>query len=123
MPSSANWIRLPRGAGIDREAAGIAIRIQVAEDGIHQSLALADGLDRARPNAPAKQRIQDVPAVAPLVRDGVGGYADADLHLLQRFLITHDDARRWVRRGVVVSILNRRQVLEVTPHQLHERLV
>src|SRR5438067_1010616 len=71
--------RLPRRAGIDGETTGVAIRVQLAEDGVAQPLALANVLEQARAHAAAEQRVEHVGGVAPLVADGMRRHADANL--------------------------------------------
>ena len=84
--------RLARGARVYAQGAGVAIRIQVAIDGVGEPLALADVLEQARAHASPEQRIQDVGSVAAFVCHGMRGNADADLDLLERFLVAQVDA-------------------------------
>ena len=58
-----------------------------------------------------------------LVRDRMGGHANADLHLLQSLLVAHDNSWNDLRRRTVKSVLDRFHVLEVFGHQFHELLM
>ena len=105
--------RLARGARIDAHGAGVAIRIQVAVDGVGESLALANILEQARAHAASEQRIQDVGGVAAFVRHGMRRDADADLHLLQRFLVAQVDARKSLGLGRVQAVFRGLHVPEM----------
>ena len=82
------------GAGVDRERSRVAVGRQLRVDAVGQARVFAHGLEEPRAHAAAQDGIEQVQRVA--VR-GVGlrrGYAEADLHLLQRFLAAQCDVRR-----------------------------
>src|SRR5208283_2896638 len=64
-----------------------------------------------------------VRGMALLVGDGMGGHADADLHLLQRLFVAHYNARDNPWLWTVKTILDRLHVLKVLIHKLHKLLV
>ena len=80
-------------AGVDREAAGVAIRIQFGEHSVGQPLPLADILEQARTHAAAEHRVQHVAGEAVLMRHRIRRHAQAEMHLLERFLVAQRDAR------------------------------
>ena len=115
--------RLARGARIYTHGASVAIGIQVAVDGIGEPLALADVLEQARAHASSEQRIQDVGSVAAFVGHGMRGDADADLHLLERFLVAQVDAGKSFGLGRVQSVFRWLYVLEMFLDQFDKVLV
>src|SRR5260370_8959900 len=93
--------RFERGAGIDRQASSVAIRVEIIVDGVSQALLFADLLEQSRTHATAQNGVEHVRNVALLVRDGMGRNPHAQLHLLERFLVARDNPRRLLRRAKV----------------------
>src|SRR5271155_393193 len=58
-----------------------------------------------------------------LVSNGMRRHANADLNLLERFLVAHDDARHNLGLRTMKSVLDRAHVLKMLCHQFHELLV
>ncbi len=83
----------------------------------------ADVLEQTGAHASAEQRVQDVGRVALLVRDGVRGDADADLHLLERLLVAQVDARKSLGRGRVEAVFHGLHVFKMFRYQFDEVLV
>ena len=79
-------------AGVDGQAAGVAVGAQFGEDGVGQALPLADVLEQARTHAAAQQRVQHVTGEALLVRQRIRRHAQAQMHLFERFLVAQGDA-------------------------------
>ena len=112
-----------RGAGVDGEASGVAVRIEIAVDGVGQALAFTNVLEQARTHTAAEQGVEDVAGVALLMRDGMRGHAEAELHLLQRLLVAQDDARESLGRGRVEAVFRGLHVFEVSGDQFDEVVV
>ena len=116
--------RLDRRARVDRQAAGIAIRIQLGEHRVRQPLPLADVLEQARAHAAAQQRVEHVAGEPLLVRQRIGRHSQAQVHLFQRLLVAQRDAR--MRAG---SLVRRRRAgpagsaSKCCAHQRHQPLV
>ena len=105
------------------EAASVAIRIQLGKDGIRQALPLADVLEEARTHPAAQQRIQHVTDKAVFVRYRIRRHAEADVYLLERFLVTERDARMRHRRPFSRQRIARLNAGEVFASQIGERLM
>jgi hypothetical protein len=109
-----------RRAGIDRQAARIAVRAQLREDGVRQPLPLADVLEQARAHAAAQQGVEHVTGEALLVRQRIRRHAQAQMHLFQRLLVAQGDAG--VRGGNLYprAALATGQLVEMLAHQFHQ---
>src|SRR6266404_6591033 len=57
------------------------------------------------------------------MRDRVGGYSNADLHLLERFLVSQNNLRDYFRRSAVEAIAHRFHRSKVLGHEFHKTLV
>src|SRR5580704_18899696 len=112
-----------RSAGIDGQAARIAVGIEVAVDRVGQPLALADVLEESRAHASAEKCIENVSRVALLVCDRMRGYAQAQLHLFERFLIAKRDAGNNLRSRRMEAIAHRLHMLKLLSRQFNEAVV
>src|SRR6185437_3163533 len=83
-----------RRAGIDGEDAGIAIRIDVAEDGVGEALSLADILEEARGHSAAEHVVEYGGGEATVVGHRKRGNAQADVDLLEFALAALGEMRR-----------------------------
>ena len=61
--------------------------------------------------------------MALFVGNGMRGYADAQLHLLQRFFVAQHDAGNNLRRRRVEPILRRLEMFEMLDYQIDELIV
>ena len=123
MDSTTLRARFERRSGVNGKAAGIAVGAQLGEHRVGQALPLADVLKQARAHAAAQQGVQHVAGEPLLVRQRIGGHAQAQVHLLQRLLVAQGDAR--VRAGRDVRGRRRagRQRFEMLAHQVHQAVV
>ncbi len=101
------------GAGVDAEGSGVAIGAEVGVDGVGHAALFADGLEEARTHAAAEHGVEDERGVAVLVGDGRGGDAEADLHLLEGFLVAQHDAGAGFGRRQLAERLRRRRAREL----------
>src|SRR3954451_7338530 len=81
------------GAGVDAEGAGVAVRAEVGVDGVSQAALFADGLEETGAHAAAKDGIEDKRGEAVIVGDGGSGNTEAELNLLEGFLVLEENAR------------------------------
>ena len=103
------------GAGVDAEGSGVAVGAEIGEDGVGHAAIFANGLEEARAHAAAEHGIEDQRGVAVFVGDGRGGDAEADLHLLEGFLVAQQDAGAGLRGGQLSERLRRRRGRRIFP--------
>ena len=96
------------GSGIDAEGAGVAVGTEVGVDGVSHAALFANGLEEARTHAAAEHGIEDQRGVAIVVGNRRRGYAEAELHLLKRFLVLQQDACAGLRGLHLLHRLRRR---------------
>jgi hypothetical protein len=82
-----------RGSGVDAEGAGVAVGREVGVDGVDEATLFADGLEEAGTHAAAEDSVEQESGVAGFVGDGRCGNAEAELNLLERFLVAQVNAR------------------------------
>ena len=112
-----------RGAGVDAEGSGVAVGAEVGVDGVGHAALLADGLEEARTHAAAEHGVEDERGVAVVVGDGRGGHAEADLHLLEGFLVAQQDAGAGLGRRQLVQRLAGGERRKLLRHGLDELVV
>src|SRR6185369_9418910 len=92
-------------------------------DRIGQTLLFTDTLEESGTHSAAQQGVQNVGRKSTLMSDRQGRHADADLHLLQRLLVTHVDPSLDFGRFLMKAVWTRLEGREFLLYQVHEPVV